>query len=73
MRAKNNGFNFLHGTAINLKEKEVSKPPGQLQAALLAPVVRGKGRVPPLPPLGPNPSAGVGDAALAPLRVPALG
>lgn len=28
MRAKNNGFNFLHGTAINLKEKGVSKPPG---------------------------------------------
>lgn len=28
MRAKNNGFNFLRGTAINLKEKGVSKPPG---------------------------------------------
>ena len=65
MRAKNNGFNFLHGTAINLKEKGVSKPPGQLQAAPLAPALRGEGRVPLLPP-SPDHRAGVGDMALAP-------
>lgn len=47
----------------------MSKPPGQLQAAPLAPALRGEGRVPPLTP-GPDPRAGVGDAAIAQLRVP---
>lgn len=57
MRAKNNGFNFLHGTAINLKEKGVSKPPRAVPGCCRC-----------LP--GPNRGAGVGDVALAPLRVP---
>jgi len=72
MRAKNNGFNFLPGTAINLQEKGVSKPPRRLQAARLAPALRGEGRVWPLPPgarpqgwggrrsPGPAPGAGTG-------------
>lgn len=47
MRAKNNGFNFLPGTAINLKEKGVSEPPRQLQAA---PAPWGEGRSPHCPP-----------------------
>lgn len=69
MRAKNNGFNFLHGTAINLKEKGVSKPPGQLQAAPLAPALRGEGKGPPLPP-GTRPQGWGGQRSprSAPLR-----
>lgn len=46
----------------------MSKPPGQLQAAPLAPALRGEGRVPPLTP-GPDPRAGVGDTAIARLWV----
>lgn len=57
MRAKNNGFNFLHGTAINLKEKGVSKPPRAVPGCCRC-----------LP--GPNRGAGVGVVAFAPLWVP---